>query len=499
MTERHNTSLSKQTISQRGIPEQHHESFKSDVLRLASGNTIAQLVVLLTAPIITRLFTPEVYGGTALFTSLTGIVGVIVCMRYELAIVLPDNDAQAANLVRGSLLIASFISFVIFIALDFSGEYLAQSLGVPLIAEYLWLVPIVVFLNSLFDIFNYWNIRLKRFGILSFARVINQSLGAGAKITAGLFGFQTMGALILSGLGGLAVATYFILQRSLRESRKHLFEKFTWSEMFDVLKQYKKFPIYSSWSSLLNKLSWKLPILMLAFYFSKDVVGYYVLGFAMLQMPMSVIGGAISQVFLQRAARARIEGELHSLVYPLFQLLVSFSLLPMLILLTIGADLFSVVFGEEWREAGIYAQVLSPWAFIWFISSPFGNLCNVLGKQQFNLKINMCLFFTRLLSIVFGGLANNPLLALSLLSITGVLVYGFFLHRIIRMSEINLHHCLLRLAVEFNKALIYLMPILIAKIFVEISSLILVIIAFFVMAVFSYKNHYRQLIEERFV
>ena len=72
-------------------------SFAGDVLKLVSGTTIAQLVGILITPVLTRLYAPEAFGTLALFTSITSILGVIACMRYELAIMLPESDEEVAK------------------------------------------------------------------------------------------------------------------------------------------------------------------------------------------------------------------------------------------------------------------------------------------------------------------------------------------------------------------------------------------------------------------
>ena len=45
--------------------------------------------------------------------------------------------------------------------------------------------------------------------------------------------------------------------------------------MLANLKRYRKFPLIDSWSSFINNLSWQLPSLMLLYFFSETVVGYY--------------------------------------------------------------------------------------------------------------------------------------------------------------------------------------------------------------------------------
>ncbi|HUV60027.1 MAG TPA: hypothetical protein VMW09_07940 [Desulfatiglandales bacterium] len=65
---------------------------------------------MIVAPIIARLFAPEAFGVAALFASITGIVGVVACLRSELSIMLPKTDEEAANLLGLSLFFVLIIT-----------------------------------------------------------------------------------------------------------------------------------------------------------------------------------------------------------------------------------------------------------------------------------------------------------------------------------------------------------------------------------------------------
>jgi O-antigen/teichoic acid export membrane protein len=164
---------------------------------------------------------------------------------------------------------------------------------------------------------------------------------------------------------------------------------------------------------------------MLAIFFSTDIVGFYSLGFGILQLPMSLVGSAIGQVFFQHSAEAYKQGRLAPLVDETFHRLVLLGLFPMLTLTLVGKSLAVVAFGQAWAEAGIYTQILGVWAFFWFISSPMSNLFFVLEKQEFLLRINILLLITRLISLGLGGYLGSARLSLLLFAGTGILVYGY--------------------------------------------------------------------------
>ncbi len=60
-------------------------SFATDVLKLVTGTTFAQIIAILASPLLTRLYGPEAFGFLALFTSITSIIGVIACMPLAIS------------------------------------------------------------------------------------------------------------------------------------------------------------------------------------------------------------------------------------------------------------------------------------------------------------------------------------------------------------------------------------------------------------------------------
>jgi O-antigen/teichoic acid export membrane protein len=111
--------------------------------------------------------------------------------------------------------------------------------------------------------------------------------------------------LILGSLAGSALSMGVLAGQIWRDDRVLLRKGLHLRGMMAGAKRYRKFPLVSTWSALMNTLSWQLPAFMLAGFFSTSVAGFYSLGFRVLAMPMSLVGGAIAQVFFQRAARVR--------------------------------------------------------------------------------------------------------------------------------------------------------------------------------------------------
>jgi O-antigen/teichoic acid export membrane protein len=411
-------------------------SFVSDVLKLVGGTTFAQALAILAAPILTRLYAPEAFGMAALFAAITGIITVVSCLRYELAIMLPKKDEEAANLLGLSLLIAAGMSALMVPIIWLGGDRLLELLNAPELAPYLWLSPLAVFLGGVFLALNYWNSRTKRFGRLSLARINASISTTGTQIGAGVGGYPTGGSLIGASILGSAVSNLVLGGQIWRDDRRVFRNSISFEGMKEGLSRHRKFPLIDTLSALMNTISWQLPIFLLSAFFSTSVVGLYALTNRVLHLPMSFIGSSISQVFFQRAAEARAEGRLPYLVENVFKVLVVLGLFPMMMLTLMGKDLFVVIFGQTWSEAGVYAQILGIYTFLWFISSPLSTIYIVLEKQEFGIKYNILNIVSRFLALLIGGLIGNPRISILLFSVSGILVYSYLLQAVLRFSGV---------------------------------------------------------------
>jgi O-antigen/teichoic acid export membrane protein len=409
----------------------------SDVLKVASGATFAQLLSVLVSPIVTRLYGPEAFGTAAIFASIAGIVGVVVCARYELSIVLPDEDSEAANLLGACWLFALLTSLATVPVIVFWGPSIFRLLHAPELGTVVWMLPPVIFVSGVYLSLTFWNARTRRFGRVAIARVSSSGATSAAQVVAGVAGQATGPSLVKSTFLGTSIATMVLGGQILRDDGRLLRRSIRWDGILRGIRRHRKFPMFGTASSLLNAVSWQLPSLLLQLYFSSTIVGFYALGNRILRLPMDLIGNAIGQVFFQRAAQARRDGHLAATVENAFQRLATLSVVPLVLLALVGREAFALVFGPRWAEAGIYAQILAPWTFFWFLSSPLSTLFAVLERQEFGLKLNLAIFATRLASLMLGGRSHDPRLALILFSASGVLVYGYYSFSIIEASGVD--------------------------------------------------------------
>jgi O-antigen/teichoic acid export membrane protein len=419
---------------------QKSNTFLGDVLKLLSGTVLAQLILFLASPLISRLFSPDNLGEYALFSSVVSIFSVVLCLRYDLTINLPKNESDGANLFIGSLGISGLISILFIPLVWWAGDAFAGWVNAESIRPFLVWIPLVLFFGGIgagHPALNAWVSRLKRFNLVSISRVISAVAMITAQLGLGFWGFRTTGSLIFGALMGSILSPLVLAVFIFRRHGKYFMEVVNWKDIQKNFRIYKKFPIYNTLSSLLNTISWQVPTFMLASFFSSSVVGYYAMGNQVLRAPMDLLGAGIGQAFYAHAATAFHEGHLADFVESTFKRLVEYSFFPILLLSLIGKDLFVLVFGAKWAEAGVYAQILGLWTLFWFISSPLSRLLSILGKNEYSLVINLVILVTRIAAIWLGGVMGDARLAIIFFSISGALVYGFLSVSILVMSGVS--------------------------------------------------------------
>jgi O-antigen/teichoic acid export membrane protein len=427
------------------IPEQENiesrkkTNFSTDILKLVSGTTVAQIVGILASPFLARLFSPDAFGVFALFSSIVGVIAAVFTLQYELAIMLPKDDVDAANLFAGSLGIATLLSFLMIPIVWLWGPSIAGWLNAPALAQYLWLAPILLFFGGIgagHPVLNAWASRARHFSQISITQVTSTATSTLGTLALGFSGFNSGGGLIVGNLLGSIVSPLLIGSQIWMQNQRLFLASIRFPVIWQNLKRYRKFALYSTPSALLNTVSWQVPAFLLSFFFSPAVVGYYTFGNQLLRLPMNLIGGSIGQAFYSHASVAYHEGTLAVFVENTFRRLVDYSFFPVLMLAVIGKELFLVVFGAQWAEAGVYTQILSLWMIFWFISSPMSRLYSVLEKNELSFWLNAVVLVTRVISIWLGGILGSPRLALLFFSISGAVVYGFLSGSIIFFSGV---------------------------------------------------------------
>ena len=405
--------------------------FVQEVLILGSGTAGSQIILILSAPILTRLYSAEDFGALAVFMALLSTLNIVASLRYELAIPIAKKEEEATHLVALALFITILVVLVTSAVVGFWRRQIATTMGVDSLADFLWLLPLSLLLLSSYKIFEYWAIRIKAFPMLartkltqSVSSILIKIVGAALgpfMLIAGEIVSQVLGAI---SLGNLVFTKHWQFFKAVRPKHIQL-----------VAQRYHKFPVFTTWGGLLNTVSTQLPAILFATFFSPAVAGIYALANRILSLPMRFVGQAIGKVFLSKAAQARREGNINDLVIKIYEKLAKIAMPPALVIAVIGPNLFAWMFGSEWREAGVLAQLMVPMLYCQFILSPLSNLFSILEKQAQGLALQGLMVFTRCTTLMIGAWLEDLRLAVALFSLGSATSYLIFLVCLFKVSN----------------------------------------------------------------
>jgi O-antigen/teichoic acid export membrane protein len=415
-------------------------SFTTNVATIVTGTAIAQIIAILATPFITRFYGPEAFGLFALFSSVAGIFTIIACLRYEPAIMLPKTDEGAANVFGLCILILLVITLISIPVFMVCQQPLEQFLNAPQLGQFIWLIPPTILFTGAFLALNSWNTRTKQFKRLAITRVMKSFSTTGIQLGIGFAGFASGGVLIGASVIGQLVATAVLGLQIMRDHLSFFKRNITIKGMIAALKEYSNFPKFDIWSAMLNNFSGMLPVFILSIYFNSAVLGFYSLGLMVLTLPLSLISDAVAQVFFQSAAEAKniSQEKLKETVERTIKPLIFLCFFPTLLLVLIGPQLFGVVFGSAWLEAGNYARYLSVWMFIVLIDAPMSTLFVIFQKQKLNLVLNIVQMGARIVGLMIGAMLGNALLAIILFALAGIITNLISVVYLLRLTELSI-------------------------------------------------------------
>jgi lipopolysaccharide exporter len=395
---------------------------------MSSGPLFTQILGFLILPIIARMYSSEVFGLYATYSSIIGPLSVFSTMSFTPAIVIADNKSEEISLIRICLISSVIISALTLLLINSTQGFLLNSFNAEKLKPYLWVIPISIFFGGLYDTLRYWNLRSKRFINLSSAKIFQFLTRNTFLLGAGWSGYPNLWAFIFGGLIG-SLINIFVLFKGVKDKFTEIFKfRISFQEIKSVLYKYRKFPQFTLWTDLLSRFTLQIPVLALAYFFSQSMVGFYALGLRLLSAPISLVGNSIGEVFFQRASEDK--GNIPLLLEKVFTSLVLFSMPLFLTLGIIGEEFFILFFGEEWAEAGVMMQLLSFMIFIRFIISPADYLILINNKQEFSLFLKILISIVTIIGIGIGGIYEKPLLSILLMAIGNCIVYlgyGFYI------------------------------------------------------------------------
>ncbi len=469
--------------------------FWFNTLKLISANVISQVIVILTLPFITRLYQPEHIGVLSVINSIVGVVIIILALRIDRAIVL-EKGKESVKLFEFTNFFG--LLFIVFIAvMGYLFVDVLQSFFLFPSKYYFYVIPVILLLQFFYNQMLNLNNSFAKYSIISLATIILSPLLNINKLILGNWYESSTDSLLIAevlGLFSVNLLVYIIARKQLNFNLLIIPKKqYTKS----VFVKYQDFIKYDIVNSFLNVLSWMMPTFLISYFFNNTLVGYYALGFTALRLPMNLIGKSISTVFYKAVSDAKDNmEETRERSLEVLKLNLFFGLIPTIIIFLFGDEIFELLFGSEWREAGVYSRILSFWTLFWLISSPISTLYYTLNEQRAFLKLMLASVILRVLAFIIGGQLDDIYMALILFSVFSIGIYLYQLYYLFEKIKITKQ----QLTHEIIKIFKYPFLILLIGIFFKFLNLYIfinisiLIILFLALIYFKYQEFIKKVI-----
>ncbi len=408
--------------------------FVKNFFTLFSGSVISQLILFAFIPLLSRLYTEDIFGLLFIFGSLVSILRIIATLRFELTIILPDDERQAINLLIISLLINLVLNLVFLFLVFLFYEFIVRVSGENNIGIWFYFVPVSSFLIGFFEIISSWNNREEKYKRISTGRISKSVLTVGSQISHKFLSLSGNG-LIIGSLAGQIFSSLLIFFLSFKSIIKNLY-LFSIKESISLFLKYKDIPLYNTLIGGINTLSNQIPFLIFGKYFGIETVAFFGMASRVVMTPTGLVAQSFGLVFYKRAADIiNQNGNLFIFVKKTYKNILKLIAFPVIIVF-ISCFYFDYIFGEEWKRAGLYAAVMLPWITIAFLNNPVTWIITLLNKQKFVLFFDIFLLIARFLSIYLSAIFMfNDIFAVSLFSLTGFLFGIFMFYYLLRIAK----------------------------------------------------------------
>jgi len=408
------------------------DDFFRNVGILTGGTIGARVVLALSLPVLTRIYSPEDFESLAIYMAALSLFTVIASLRLDMAITLPADDAEAANLLALSLLAAVAFCAVLTVPVIAAPDAVAGLLGQAGLLPFLWMIPTGVALAAGYQALQYWASRKRRFALVARTRVARAVGGAGTQIGLGAVGIAPfgllLGQLIYSGLGIAGLA------RDLLRNDRAALAAISAAAMVRALSAYRRFPIYSVPEALANSAGVQVPVILIAAAAAGPEAGYLALAMQVMAMPMALVGQSVAQVFIAEAPERLRAGTL-----PAFTRRTSLTLFKLgaVVLIPLGLLsplVFAPAFGAEWKRAGEIVLWMTPWHILQFTASPVSAVLLVTGHLRRAMILQFAGATLRIGAVVAAAVMATEWIS-EVFALSGAIFYALYIAVVLRSAR----------------------------------------------------------------
>lgn len=415
-------------------------SFAQNFAISLSGTALAQILGFIFTPFIARIYGPEIYGLFALFVSITNNIAPVATLQFPGGFVAAKGEYEFHNLIRITFLVLVFFTALIFLLTYFFKAPILDFFNANALIPFAFIIPVYIFFMGLDQILLGWNIRRKEFKRGAVGKIFSVITSKGLTVLWGIIVGPIPLGMIIGNLLIYPFESLIKLNRSIRKEL-HLFLNWpSWLSIKATFINFRIYPYYVTTGMIINNLSNQLPVYYFSVAFNQSTVGYFALASSLVMMPISIVVTSSTTVFLQKAAEVYHQQpeQLKGIVNLLYTRLFWLSLIPLVFFALLSEWAFVVIFGEEWKQAGVFASFLAMGAIFSVPANPLAVLFRIMHHERDNFFINLIFIGIKFAGLFWGIINENILFSVigfSIAMMMGYVTQIFWLFGMVRLER----------------------------------------------------------------
>ncbi len=418
-----------------GRPRLRLGSVARNVAVVGGATALGQGVLVLAAPVLSRLYDPEDFGLLAVYAAVLSVLLAVASLRFDLAIPIASDPTEALHLLMLSGVLGTAASIGLAVAVLVAGQQIAATLGAAPLAPLLWVLPLALLVASVAQALSSWAVYARMFPALGRMRAIGAVAQAAGQTAFGVVHAGPLG-LLLGDFAGKALGMEQLIRSVWTSLRSTTLSR---GALWRAAHERWGFARLMTAASLVNALALQVPFLLIPGLFGLPSSGQYYLAYRVLILPASLVAAAVSQVFFGEASFRRSDPQrLHDLARNLTVSLLAFAIPTYTVVMVAGSTLIQAFLGNQWVQAGHYAQIMAPWLLLWSVASPISTLLLVGRRERESLAFTVAELALKVGSLSIGALLHSLTVGIIVLSSVSVLEEIAALWRFLRVASVSL-------------------------------------------------------------
>jgi O-antigen/teichoic acid export membrane protein len=453
-----------------------NKTFLGNVAIVSFGPIFASVLGFFAEPWIARFWDPALFGIGAYFNSIILMISPLFYLRYNFAIIQAKDREEAGSLFVLSLIIMSVLITILYFFYGIIVKFASNEFPFE---NYKLIFFVTIIAASLSVLFRFWYSSQKKFVAITISTVIVSLLGTILLLIFGSQGKTTEANMVfIRAVPHIAVVLVLLIP-ILKKDLLQIFKSVSVSSIVSAAKKHKRYPLFEYWGYLAYIINFSIPILLIAKYWGQETNGLFAKSFNLLYIFVALLGESVNRVLHKEVAdKVNNKEEIASLIGGVRAGLYKLAILPTVIIVLLGPEIFTIFLGSKWELSGRFAQWVMIWMFAAILNNSILPVFGVLNKQKQFTFFTVFTLIVRIIILTTLGLYKvNILVAVAIFSIVNFVVTSATSSYVLHLSKVNIRDSIKQTAKPTLQLVPYIVIVAIMKYVFKLSPINLLILA----------------------